>query len=370
MNSSLYTRFEASLILSAVGDAVGYRRGKWEFLKDGPRIHQQFNDMGRFKGLKVNDHKSWPVSDDTVMHLATAETLTHAQFSQASSSSFHDQMTLMTKFYDHSMDDMDGRGPGLKCMQSLSMLRKQPHRWNELKYDGSGGGCGGSMRAMCIGLRYFGEERRDELVRYALESGRITHNHVNGFMGAVVSAAFTAFAIEDIPPRKWGRLLLDQIIPKALSYVNESGRDVEKIQVDMTKFGTKFLSYMQQRNVVSGETEAVFPEQYGVVERDAFYRTWSFSGWAGASGDDSVIIAYDAVLGSGNNWETLVERAVLHYGDNDSTGAIACAWYGALYGYPDASYEQNWKGIEYEDRLKKQAKLLYDLATGSSTNNN
>jgi len=358
---SLLSRFEASMILSAVGDAVGYRRGKWEFLKNGPKIHQQFNDMGRFAGLHVNDARSWPVSDDTVMHLATAETLTDSAFA---SLSFHDQITLLTQKYDVSMNDMNGRGPGLKCIQSLNMLHKHPELWHKMAYDKAGGGCGGSMRAMCIGLRYFGEEKRKDLIRYSVESGRITHNHVNGFMGAVVSAAFTAFAVEQIPPRQWGRLLLDSIIPQTLNYVGESGRDVEQVKMDMKKFESKFLDYMQQRNVVSGETEPKFPEKYGVEERDQFYNTWSFNGWAGASGDDSVIISYDAVLGSGNDWEKLVERGVLHYGDNDSTGAISCAWFGALYGYPDAQkYQQNWKGIEYEGRLKKQAELLYQLAT-------
>jgi len=35
-------------------------------------------------------------------------------------------------------------------------------------------------------------------------------------------------------------------------------------------------------------------------------------------------------------------RGVLHGGDNDSTGAIACAWFGALYGFtgvPECNYK-------------------------------
>jgi len=44
---------------------------------------------------------------------------------------------------------------------------------------------------------------------------------------------------------------------------------------------------------------------------------------------------YDALLAAGNSWEELCMRGVLHGGDNDSTGAIACAWFGALYGFTD-----------------------------------
>ena len=40
-------------------------------------------------------------------------------------------------------------------------------------------------------------------------------------------------------------------------------------------------------------------------------------------GTDSVLIAYDAILGCKGNWNELCLRAMLHGGDNDSTGIIA-----------------------------------------------
>ena len=51
--------------------------------------------------------------------------------------------------------------------------------------------------------------------------------------------------------------------------------------------------------------------------------------------EDSELLAcrYDALLAAGSSWEELCMRAVLHGGDNDSTGAIACAWFGALCGF-------------------------------------
>lgn len=44
------------------------------------------------------------------------------------------------------------------------------------------------------------------------------------------------------------------------------------------------------------------------------------------------MIAYDALLGAGGNWEELCLRAMLHGGDSDSTGTIAGAWFGAAFG--------------------------------------
>ncbi len=79
-----------------------------------------------------------------------------------------------------------------------------------IKYDGRAGGCGGSMRAMAIGLLF--SNRYDVLIPIAIESGRITHNQVNGFMGALVSALFTAFAFNDIPIYQWPSLLFSKQI--------------------------------------------------------------------------------------------------------------------------------------------------------------
>lgn len=56
----------------------------------------------------------------------------------------------------------------------------------------------------------------------------------------------------------------------------------------------------------------------------------SFNGRGGASGDDSVLIAYDALLHTANipltqRWTATLEHSALHSGDSDSTAAIACS---------------------------------------------
>ena len=44
-----------------------------------------------------------------------------------------------------------------------------------------------------------------------------------------------------------------------------------------------------------------------------------------------------------------MKRGILHGGDNDSTGTIAGAWFGALYGLERVEAD-NWSGVE--DRVK------------------
>ena len=93
-------------------------------------------------------------------------------------------------------------------------------------------------------------------------------------------------------------------------------------------------NYLKERKIETGkEKEAFFPDKYGIEERDKFYKTITNSEWAGANGIDSVLIAYDGILGCKANWTELCLRAMLHGGDNDSTGCIAGSWFGALYGF-------------------------------------
>lgn len=80
------------------------------------------------------------------------------------------------------------------------------------------------------------------------------------------------------------------------------------------KYYFSFLRYLELRGLSSGTGPVVFPEQYGPAERDEAYKSFSLSGWAGRSGHDAPMIALDALLGSGSNWEELMSRAGFHGG--------------------------------------------------------
>ena len=46
-------KYIASMIISGVGDAMGYRNGLWEFTDSGPTIHKDLADLGGLNNLTI-----------------------------------------------------------------------------------------------------------------------------------------------------------------------------------------------------------------------------------------------------------------------------------------------------------------------------
>lgn len=72
--------------------------------------------------------------------------------------------------------------------------------------------------------------------------------------------------------------------------------------------------YLDLRGICNGVGPVLWPSSYDPAERDQAYKSFSLSGWAGRSGHDAPMIALDALLGAGSNWEELMNRAGFHGG--------------------------------------------------------
>ncbi|XP_027014852.2 ADP-ribosylhydrolase ARH1-like [Tachysurus fulvidraco] len=345
--------YKAAMVLSGVGDALGYRNQLWEYNESGPAIHQELQELGGLKNITVQ-LPDWPVSDDTVLHLATAEAL-------ATGKEGEDLLHEVASRYVEGMKDMEGRKPGPSSILGVSQLRPGTEGGYRIAYNPEGTGCGAAMRSMCIGLRYPRPEQLSSLVRVAMETGRMTHTHPTGFLGAVASALFTAYAIQRRPITTWGLGLVKEACPIAKELVRLAGYAIPETERDWGYFTEKWEWYLELRGLSLGTGPVVFPARYGPAERDEAYKSFSLSGWAGRSGHDAPMIALDALLGAGSNWEELMSRAGFHGGDSDSTAVIACCCWGLMYGM-DGVPECNFTNLEYRDRLENSAEKLYSLS--------
>lgn len=78
----------------------------------------------------------------------------------------------------------------------------------------------------------------------------------------------------------------------------------------------------------------------------------------GGSGVTGTLMAYDALLDSGDNWEKLIYYSMLHVGDSDTVGAIAGGLYGAMYGI-DKVPENLLRDLEKKKELIDISEKIY-----------
>ncbi|XP_052772148.1 ADP-ribosylhydrolase ARH1-like isoform X2 [Mya arenaria] len=356
--ASLEERYKACMVLSGAGDALGYKDSDWEFNFSGPAIHRELKELGGLSKIELNKEE-WPCSDDTVMHIALAEALVQGQRGE-------ELHTLMATKFIACTTHMMGRRPGRTCMNSFYCLNQNKDKGYRIPFNAKGGGCGAAMRSMCIGLLFPRPEEIQDLIEVSIESGRMTHNNPSGYLGALASALFTSYGIQQKSLVEWGKGLMDTL-PLALKYIEESGFDVEDNKAHWDYFTDQWTKYLELRQISDGKSKPVFPWKYGVKERDEFYKSISFDGHGGASGHDAPMIAYDAILSHDGTWTDLCHHGMLHGGDNDSTGVITGALFGALNGFSSVP-EGNYKNLEFRERLEDLATLLFQLNKQKETN--
>nr|XP_015219950.1 PREDICTED: protein ADP-ribosylarginine hydrolase-like protein 1 isoform X2 [Lepisosteus oculatus] len=294
-------KFQAAMVLGGVGDALGYRKGKWESCTSGVQIQEELAALGGMGSLTV-DEDNWPLSDGTLMHMTTAEALI------------------------------------------------------------TGSGFGAATKAMCVGMRYWQPERLDTLVEVSIEIGRMTHNHPTGFLGSLCAALFASYAVQGRPVVRWGRDMM-KVLPTAEEYCRKTIRHMAEYQEKWFYFETKWQFYLEEREIErDGQDKPAFPERHDAEEMDKIYKRWSSEGRGGRRGHDAPMIAYDALLAAGSDWTELCKRAMFHGGESGATGSIAGCLYGLRYGLEQVPAGL-YRGLEKRERLEFLGAELFKAAS-------
>ncbi|XP_042171943.1 uncharacterized protein LOC112240835 [Oncorhynchus tshawytscha] len=349
-------KFQAGMVLAGVGDALGYRKGRWESCPSGTQIQEELASLGGLGALKL-DPDNWPLSDGALMHMTTAEALITDYWC------LEDLYRELVRVYVEAMVSLQGRPPDPATVEGCAHLKPNNFllAWHT-PFNEKGSGFGAATKAMCVGMKYWQPERLDNLVEVSIEMGRMTHNHPTGFLGSLTTALFASYAVQGKPLVTWGRDLM-KVIPKAEEYCKKTIRHMAEYQEKWFYFEAKWQFYLEERGVEEeGQNKPLFPDTYNAEETDKVYKRWSSEGRAGRRGHDAPMIAYDALLASGSDWTQLCRRAMFHGGESSATGLIAGCLYGLLFGLSQVP-EGLHQDVDRRTRLEELGAELYKAAS-------
>ena len=202
-------KVEGCLLISSLLETLGYFNSKWEFnygnkidtIKEGIIMNYFFINhyemLGKLENIDFKDLKS---SDDTILIIATTEAVLNGGGEKNYINSY-------LKYYDLLKEET--RQSGIVTLSSLEKIRHYKNI-KSIEQSSSHGGNGCAIRTAPIGLKYYNDI--DKLCEEALLASLVTHNYPMGYLGGIITALFTSYAIKDINPFEWSIKLIELVI--------------------------------------------------------------------------------------------------------------------------------------------------------------
>lgn len=379
-------KYFASIYLASIGDKIGFENGereknytdtviviedeydnKYKNIIENLSIYMYLNFITKGCVSSINLNMLM-ISDDTIMHLDLINALIEE---------FKDKDNLydnIVKNYLISFKNIEYmRDVLLAGRQTLEAIKNinTGSNWRLFSYNKNAGGCGGPMRVMCLGLIFYKEADLLKLIEICIMITSITHPNCIAFIGSIMSALFTAYAYKNLKPETWIfefiNLLEKNIIDDIIEKIKPNY--IEYFKEDKKTFLYKLLTYIETSfdnyNYIINEKSirAIYPWKRMLYYFDNLASNKKVF-YPGSGADDSVIIAYDCLLLSKNNYEKLIYYSMLNIGDSDTIGSIVSAWYGALYEFDNIP--SNLLDSLDHNKFKLLAKKLYDKFNNKS----
>lgn len=352
-------KIKAAFLLLSYLDTIGFYNGKWEFnygfnvenidqaLITNFTIIMEFMALGGFNFISI---KNWKASDDTILMIGVIKALVDG----GKEINF---INNYIKIYKELIKKE--RVSGNQTIKSINFLKKITQKkinsyLDKIPFDNLMGGNGAAIRTGPIGIFY--ADNIDKLISVSITASRLTHNIPLGYLGGLVTALFASYAYNDISPLLWLDKLLKLYESKKIQNFIHTTNINNTHDKEIDDYFATWYMYKEKRfdDLINLRNKSNFlfakDRYYALSEfipKD-YFKKGQYERWylIGASGVDSVIYAYDALLMSITpdesfqinnsklifNSESLIFFSSLHIGDSDSTGAIAGFWYGALNG--------------------------------------
>lgn len=362
MEQKLDKKINAAFLLGVMGDMIGFGNGTTEF--NGGNLFSEDNYGENFVksgadysselvfnfiadgGFYNHPKADYTVSDDSIMLLANATAIikwvkesndTETDLDTTSLINFIrlEYIKLIKERLDLDKFERVYKG-GLTTIVSLKKLMNGDD-YRKFAYDDKAGGSGGSMRSMIFGTVFYKKEDVLKLIECCIESTCLTHPNAIAFLGSIVVALMTSFAMQGIEPNRWCSDMLEIIDSDIIDNYMRTHYETRLsfYQRDKKIFINKWRNYMEDKFDEYDYTYKKSKTMKYPSQRSIYYHTFSNRKkdiYPGAGGDDSTIIAYDCLMDSNGSWDKLVFYSMLHVGDSDTTGMIAGYLYGSYYG--------------------------------------
>ncbi len=386
---TLQEKIDACLLLASFLDTVGYKNGFYEFKPNVPApdtssainltsiIINDFFILGGYNYFPINNLIA---SDDTLLLLATSEAIINGGGEINYIKSYLKWLPIISQ---------PKRAMGIQTSKSLNIIQNKINKKNEssylqyLKYDKLMGGNGAAIRTMTIGIKW--RNNIEKIIEESIIASRVTHNFYIGFLGGLVSALFTSFAINNIKPWLWlDKLLEIHESNLILNYIHSTNLK-NTVDDDIQKFFYYFYKYKEERltSIITFRKKdfIVFPErkltsfiEYNEALYKKLYEEDGYSDYRyiATTGLDTILFSYESLLLSivpNSNytvslenpiysWESLIYFSCLHIGDTDSTGVMVGAWFGALNGFTNFNKDR-LKDLEFYNELREVSNKLF-----------
>lgn len=335
---------EKVVFVSSYCETVGFFNSFWEFnygmipknLSEANSITNLIIENYYFYGASKINLKKLNSSDDTILTLATISGIINKSYRKG-----------LLQYYD--LLNQEKRMSGNNTLYQLDIIKKNNDKY--IKYLNGAGGNGACIRTAPIGILF---NTPDEIILHSFINSIQTHNQVLGYLGGIAVALITHFAKNKINPEKWFEELI-----KMESKIDEIILNSEYLEKDIYlkkkhTFWNKIKDYQEFR------VNKIFKKQFEKnIDRFKYLSNLlrplkNFIN-LGASGIEAVILSYEAILLSLEentiNFEKLIYYGVLHFGDNDSTGAIIGAWFGTYQNIIPNNIKI--KDLEFYQEIKK-----------------
>jgi ADP-ribosylglycohydrolase len=371
----LKEKIKASIILGSYLDTLGFYGGFWEFnfkiKEDINNLQTAYNinyeivaDFFSKGGFNINI-SDWDASDDTIMMIATIKACNKG----GSQENFIDEYLKIMPLLEEKK-----RMSGIATLNSLKILKKTRDA-SKIIYSSSMGGNGAAMRTHYIGIHF---KDIKKIIEVSIMASRLTHNYPLGFLSGMTVALFTHWGINDIYPWEWCDKLIELEKNGTIdNIIKNTANDIyEKYMIDKNEFWNIIYKYKEFRASRFHLRTHEFRFGYNRLDDlfDILYnKNLKELNRFGGSGVSAVLLAYDSILLSiipkdsaelnsemdlskpktlVYSWQNLVFLSTLHFGDNDTIGAIAGMLFGALRGF-DGVNENVLNMLEFKNEINK-----------------